>query len=331
MQALGGAKQLLGVGLLLGTPLRQLRDVELRGAALAVVPALDPREDEPRTGRPADPLGSGRSLQPEDEDVLELHSLDGMAGVALDGAWGRWLDDAGRLDPRIGDGAEVADEVTRGPVGLAARPGCGELGQAGEAEEALGDLWLSSEEPLAAQADGLDQSPYEDVGTALLQRRRGHPVELEEGLDPLACLGRDLWALERRLAARDEVELAAPSDRRQPRQVGRAQLNRRPGQRPRCRRRVAGVGKNAQPGDRVAYLRALEEGGGSGEVKGDATLFHRGCNWSAPGRIVNQDANRLPARFPVRSSAQPRVQPPVLGRVRWCRTRNGSGDLGTGR
>ena len=52
---------------------------------------------------------------------------------------------------------------------------------------------------------------------------------------------------------------AAAGDRRRPRQVAGAQLDRRPGQCPRRRRRVVETGEDAQPGDRVAHLGALEE------------------------------------------------------------------------
>ena len=158
---------------------------------------------------------------------------------------------------------------------FAPRPGGRQLGQAGEPEQPLGDLGLGGEEALAAQPDLLDQAPHEDVGAALLHRRRGGGVELEEGLDPLARLGLELGAVEGRLAGGDHVLLAAPGDRRQPRQVARAQLDRRPGQRPRRRGRVVGVGEDAQPGDRVAHLGPLEQRRRPGEVEGDAALLHR--------------------------------------------------------
>ena len=61
-------------------------------------------------------------------------------------------------------------------------------------------------------------------------------MELEEGLDPLARLGRDLRALERRLAARRPCRACAAGRSSSPRQVDRAQLDRRPGERPRPRR-----------------------------------------------------------------------------------------------
>ena len=56
--------------------------------------------------------------------------------------------------------------------------------------------------------------------------------------------GRELRALERGLQRRDHVELAPPRDRRAPRQVAGAQLDRRPGQRADDRRGVAGVGQH---------------------------------------------------------------------------------------
>ncbi len=201
---------------------------------------------------------------------------------------------AGRLDPGLGDGAQVADEVAGRAVRLAPRPGGGELGQPREPEQPLGHLGLGGEEALAAQADPLDQPPHEDVGAAFLHRRRGFAVELQEGLDPLPRLGRDLRAFQRRLAGGDHVELAPPRDRRQPRQVGGAQLDRRPGQRPRRGRRVVGIGEHPQPGDRVAHLGALEERRRAGEVEGDAALLHRRRDRPALGRrVVDQHADLL--------------------------------------
>src|SRR6187549_2915023 len=297
VQPLGRAEQLLLVVLLLALGPGERRLVEGGGRELALLVALDPGEDEAGAGGTADPLGAGGVLEAGDEDVLELHPLGRAARQSLDRARRRGIDRAGRLDAGLGDRAQVADEVAGRTVRLAARPGGGQLSQPGQPEQPLGDLGLGGEEALAAQPDGLDQAPHEDVGAPLLQRRRGGPVELQEGLDPLARLGRDLRALQRRLAARDHVGLAAPRDRRQPRQVGGAQPDRRPGQRPRRRRRVGRVGEDAQPGDRVADLGALEEGRRTGEVEGDAALLHRRRDRAAAGRrVVDQDADLLGRR-----------------------------------
>ena len=292
VEALGRAEQLLGVALLLRPGRGQGPGVERRGPDLAAVVALDPREDEARARRPADPVRGVVLLEPEDEDVVEPHPLGGVAGEALDGVRRRRLGDARRLDPGFGDGAEVADEVAGRAVRLAPGPGGRELGQPREPEQPLGDLGLGGEQALAPDPDPLDQAADEDVGAALLHRRRGFAVELEEVLDPLAGLGRDPRALERRLAGRDHVELAPPRDRRQPREVGGGQLDRRPGQRPRRRRRVGRVGEHPQPGDRVAHLGPLEERRRPGEVERDPALLHRRRDRPAPHhRVVDQDAD----------------------------------------
>ena len=225
--------------------------------------------------------------------MLELHPLDGVTGQTLYGSWRRRLDDPGRLDPRIGDRAEVADEVPGRPVRLAPRPPSRQLSETRQAEQPLGDLGLRGEQALSAQAHRLDQAAHEDVGASLLDSRRRGAVELEEGLQPLAGLGRDLWALQRRLAGRDEVELAAPGDRRQPGQIGRAQLDRRSGQRPRRRRRVVWIGQHSQPGDRISHLGSLEESRRPGEMERNPALFHRGGHGPAPRRVVNKHANLL--------------------------------------
>ncbi len=295
VQTLGGAEQLLAVLLLLAPGRgRQGLLVEAGGAGLALLTALEPGEDEAGARRPADPRPVGLALEPEHEDVIEADPLDGVHRHPLDRGGGGRLLAAGRLDPGLCDGAEVGDETAGGAVRLAARPGRGQLGQSREPEQALGDLRLGGEETLAPQADALDQPPHEDVGAALLHRRRGGVVELEEGLDPLARLGLELGAVEGGLAGGDHVLLAAPGDRRQPRQVAGAQFDRRPGQRPRHRRRVVGIGQRPQPGDRVANLGPLEERRGAGEVEGDAALLHRRRHRAAlAGRLGDEHADLL--------------------------------------
>ena len=232
--------------------------------------------------------------------MVELHSLDGAGPQAEHRPRRGRLLAAGRLDPGLGDGAQVADEAAGRAVRLAPRPGGRQLGQPREPQQPLRHLGLGGEEALAPQPDPLDQPPHEDVGSALLHRRRRRPVELEEGLDPLPRLGLDLGAVERRLAGRDHVELAPPRDRRQPRQVARAQLDRRPGQSTGRGGGVVGIGQHPQPGDRVAHLGPLEQGRRPREVEGDAPLLHRGRDVPALAhRIVDQDADRFRSR-PVR-------------------------------
>ena len=222
------------------------------------------------------------------------------------------------LHPRLGDGAEVADEVPGRAVRFAAGPGRRQLGQPREAEQPLSHLGLGGEQALAPQADPLDQPPHEDVGAPLLHRRRGFAVELQEGLDPLPRLRLDLGAFQRRLAGRDHVELAAPGDRRQPGQVGGAQLDRGPGQRARRGRRVVGVGEHPQPGDRVADLGTLEERRRPGHVEGDPTLLHRRRDATALHRGGRRPARRsTPARSQRPAGARPPAPQPAPPPARW--------------
>ena len=71
--------------------------------------------------------------------------------------------------------------------------------------------------------------------------------------------GRDLRRLDRRRQRRDHVELAPAGDLRAARDVDRAQLDRRPGQRAHDRAGVGGVGQQPQPRQHVADLGPLEE------------------------------------------------------------------------
>ncbi len=278
MQTLGRAEELLFVQLLrralAARPLQRPLVVVGGTHRLAVAASLQPREDQATARRPADLLPVALLLQPEDEDVVEAEPLDRGRRHHVDRARRARLLGVLALDPGLGDGAQVGDEAAGRAVRLAPRPGRRQLGQAREPEQALGDLRLGGEEALPPQPDLLDQPPHEDVGPPFLHRRRGAVVELEEGPDPLPRLGLELGAVEGGFAGGDHVQLAAPGDRRQPRQVGGAQLDRRPGQRPRRRGRVVGGGEHPQPGDRVAHLGPLEQRRRPGEVEGDAPLFH---------------------------------------------------------
>ena len=102
-----------------------------------------------------------------------------------------------------------------------------------------------------------------------LERVRRGAVQAQEGLNPVARLGRQLRALERRLERRDHVELAPPGDRRDLRQVDRAQVDRRPGERadrprPRRRGRRASAARRARRGPRGAGRRRRRRRTGTG-------------------------------------------------------------------
>ncbi len=195
---------------------------------------------------------------------------------------------------RVGDRGQVTDEVAGGGARLAPAPGRRQLAEPGEVDQPLGGLGAGGEQAVAAKADPLDQPADEDVGAQLLQRPGRRRVEAQEGVDPVAGLGRKLRALERRVERRDHVELAPSRDRRHPGEVHRAQLDRRPRQRADDGGRVVGIGEHAQPGERVADLRALEEGGVAGEAEGDVALLERGRHQAALAPARGDDhADRL--------------------------------------
>ena len=157
---------------------------------------------------------------------------------------------------------------------------------------------MGGEQPVAAEADPLDQPADEDVGAHLAHRPGGGPVQPEELADPVARLGRDLRALQRGLERRDHVELAAARDRGAARQVDRAQLHRRAAQRPDGRGRVGRVGEQPQPGDHVAHLGPQEERAGPGQpVRDPPLLERRGDRPRAPAAARHRDADPLHLRL----------------------------------
>jgi hypothetical protein len=117
---------------------------------------------------------------------------------------------------------------------------------------------------------------HEQVGAHVLERARRAPVEAQERLHPLPRLGWDLRALKRRVERRDHVGLAPARDQRRPREVDRRELDRRAEQRAHDRVRVVWVGEEAEPGEQVPDLGALEEGSGADEPVGDAALVEGG-------------------------------------------------------
>jgi hypothetical protein len=86
-------------------------------------------------------------------------------------------------------------------------------------------------------------------------------MQLEERDDALARLGRHLRGLQCGVERRHHVELAAAGDLRDARDVDRSQLDGRARQRADHGARVARIGQDAQPGQQVADLGALEERG----------------------------------------------------------------------
>jgi hypothetical protein len=178
MEVLRRPEQLLPVRLLLSARRGEGLAIEEGGTRFAIAVVLDPREDEARPGRPADPRRRGGALESEHEDVVELPSL-GRFPVEPDHRPRRGqLFAPRRLHVGLDHGAQVADEVASRAMRFAPRPGGGQLRQPGEVQQPLRHLGLGGEEALAPQFEALDQAPHEDVGAELVHRRRGGPVEL---------------------------------------------------------------------------------------------------------------------------------------------------------
>ena len=100
-------------------------------------------------------------------------------------------------------------------------------------------------------------------------------VQLQEHADPLARLRRHLRRLGRGGERGDHVELAPPGDLRAARDVDRAQLDRRPRERPHDGAGVGGIGEQPQPGEHVADLGALEERRLADQPVGHGALLER--------------------------------------------------------
>ena len=122
----------------------------------------------------------------------------------------------------------------------------------------------------------------------------GGAVQPQEVRDALARLGRDLRRLERGAQRRDHVELAAAGDLGDAREVDGAQLDGRPGERAHHRAGVARVDEQAQPGEQVAHLGALEERGGAGEpVRHGALLERDGHGLALAAHAAHEHAHVL--------------------------------------
>ena len=99
-------------------------------------------------------------------------------------------------------------------------------------------------------ADALDQPQHERVRAAVLECVRGRAVEAQEDARAVAPLLGELRALERRRHRGRHVELAPPRQLREPRDVHRAQLDRRPAT-ARARRRRSRSGRRARAARRA--------------------------------------------------------------------------------
>ena len=207
--------------------------------------------------------------------------------------------------PGVGHRGDRAGELARRGLRRAAQVVGRELGELGEVDEPLGDLGRGGEQELAAQAEPLDQPVDVEVRARRVDRARRRAVHLQERGDPLARLGRDLRRLQRRAERRDHVELAPAGDLRAAREVDRAQLDRRAGERADHGAGVAGVGEQPQPGEQVAHLRALEEGGRAREpVRDRALLQRRGDGLALALDRADEHADVLRARRPSRDTSR---------------------------
>ena len=214
--------------------------------------------------------------QSEHEHVVELEPLGGVHGHHAHGRRGRRRHGLLLAQPGLGDRRQVAGELARSAVRLAAHVGARELRQLGDVAQALDGVGLGGEHLLAPQPDPLHQPQHERVRAAVLERRRRGAVEAQEGLGPVAPLGRELRPLERGDDRRRHVELAPPRQLGEPRDVHRVQLDRRPRQRAHHGAGVGGVGQGAQPGQHVAHLGALVVGGGARGAERQRPLLERG-------------------------------------------------------
>ena len=216
-------------------PARPWRGSSPCRAAAAPRPRATGLRRRPRSGTTGGPAGAEPGTAPAcspttytRENSSPLVRSSGITRTASAIGWPGSAPSTG-AHPRLETGDQVADEVAVRSGRLAARPGGGELAEPREVAKPLGGLRVRGEQPVAAEADPLDQAPHEDVGPHLAHRARRGAVELEELADPVARLRRDLRALERGLERGDHVELAPPGDRRAAGQVDRAQLDRAAG------------------------------------------------------------------------------------------------------
>ena len=183
---------------------------------------------------------------------------------------------------------------------------------------------LAAKRPLAAEADALDQAADEDVRAQPVERTGGGAVELQERAEPIAR-GRGAAAGSPMRPRRgDHVQLAAPGDGRE-----RARSTERSStgglvSALTTAAESAGIGERPQPGDRVAHLGTLEEGGRPGAPEWDVPFLERGGDQPALARGGAGEhaisSGRLSRREPAPRSRGP---PPALRPARWRSARTG--------
>ncbi len=201
-------------------------------------------------GGAAPGAGHARRRQPEHEDVVELQAL---GRVHRHHAHRRRGTGGGRLllaQAGLRDRGQVARELARGRLRLAAHVGGRQLGQLGDVAQPLDGVGMGGEDLLAAQADALDQPQHEGVRPAVLEGVRGRAVEAQERLGAVAPLGRQLRSLERRHGRRRACRACAGgragSGARRPPSAARSA-----GARARARRRPSRAGRPARAARRA--------------------------------------------------------------------------------
>ena len=234
---------------------------------------------------------------------MHRHHLDGRRQVL-----GRRLLLA---QPGLSHGRHVAHEIAWRGVGLAAHVRAGKLAELRDVHEPLHRVGLRGEHLLAAQPDALDQPVDERVRPHLRERRRRRPVEAEEGLRAITSLGRQLRPVASGDHAGHHVEPAAARVLCEPGDVHRAQLDRWAGEGAHHGARVGRIGQQAQPGEHVAHLGALEVCGRAREPERHRALLQRGGDrLSLVAHAPDEHADLL------RRHALLRHEPLALGRHR---------------
>ena len=166
-------------------------------APAAARPAARPESRRPRSGAPRSRRCAGRAGRRDRSRALDLLGLrhedrSGSRAVAVVPA------DLARVGDRVEARTKSRAELRSSRRDQSA----GQLREVREVDEALGGLRAGCEQTVTAQAHPFDQPPHEDIGPHLLERVGGGAVEAQEGLDPVARLGRQLVGSRARPRAR---------------------------------------------------------------------------------------------------------------------------------
>ena len=223
--------------------------------------------------------------------------------------------------PELGHRSDRARELARRRLRRSAHEGRGELAEARErAAAAATTSALGREQLLAPQPETVDQPVHVQVRPGRVERRDRRTVQLQEAQDRArAPPAAPAATRSPRPARRPCRDLPAASDLRAARDVDRAQLDRRAGQRSDGGAGVGGIGEQAQPREHVADLGALEERR-LRRRPGAARRAPRARPRSpGPRGRSSARARRLPRAAPPRgrSGARRRPPPTAPARARW--------------